>query len=194
MDWSIWGCSNHTTAAKLACLYSSFCENESKSHSVMSDSLRPYERVHGILQARKLEWEAIPFFRGSSQPRDRSCINLMSPALAGGSLPLASSGKPMTMMISALRPHWVCCDCILSFYKFHVHGDKTCHCLVISICIAGTATHPQAPPGISGGWVTYSLCESALGGSAAPWSHHLIAGHPSPQQVKLRPEMASLWS
>ena len=33
--------------------------------------------VHGILQARILEWLAIPFPRGSSQPRDRtqvSCI------------------------------------------------------------------------------------------------------------------------
>ena len=28
--------------------------------------------VHGILQARILEWEAIPFTRGSSQPRDRT--------------------------------------------------------------------------------------------------------------------------
>ena len=26
--------------------------------------------VHGILQARILEWEVFPFFRGSSQPRD----------------------------------------------------------------------------------------------------------------------------
>ena len=26
--------------------------------------------VHGILQARTLEWVAIPFSRGSSQPRD----------------------------------------------------------------------------------------------------------------------------
>ena len=26
--------------------------------------------VHGILQARKLEWEDVPFSRGSSQPRD----------------------------------------------------------------------------------------------------------------------------
>ena len=26
--------------------------------------------VHGILQARILEWEAVPFFRGSSQPKD----------------------------------------------------------------------------------------------------------------------------
>ena len=33
--------------------------------------------VHGILRARILEWIAIPFFRGSSGPRNRtgvSCI------------------------------------------------------------------------------------------------------------------------
>ena len=33
--------------------------------------------VHGILQAIILEWVAVPFFRGSSQPRDQtqvSCI------------------------------------------------------------------------------------------------------------------------
>ena len=33
--------------------------------------------VHGMLQARILEWVAFPFSRGSSQPRDRtqvSCI------------------------------------------------------------------------------------------------------------------------
>ena len=28
--------------------------------------------VHGILQARILEWVAVPFSRGSSQPRDRT--------------------------------------------------------------------------------------------------------------------------
>ena len=28
--------------------------------------------VHGILQARILEWIAIPFSRGSSQPRDQT--------------------------------------------------------------------------------------------------------------------------
>jgi len=30
--------------------------------------------VHGVLQARVLEWVAIPFSRGSSQPRDRTCL------------------------------------------------------------------------------------------------------------------------
>ena len=31
--------------------------------------------VHGILQARILEWVAVPFFRGSSQPRDRTQVS-----------------------------------------------------------------------------------------------------------------------
>ena len=47
------------------------------SHSVVSDSLRPHGLVAcqaplsiGILQARILEWVAMPSSRGSSQPRD----------------------------------------------------------------------------------------------------------------------------
>ena len=48
----------------------------SESHSVMSDSLRP----HGlyslwILQAWILEWVAVPFSRGSSQPRERTQVS-----------------------------------------------------------------------------------------------------------------------
>ena len=31
--------------------------------------------VHGILQARILEWVAIPFFRESSLPRDRTQVS-----------------------------------------------------------------------------------------------------------------------
>ena len=31
--------------------------------------------VHGILQARILEWVAFPFFRGSSQPRGRTQVS-----------------------------------------------------------------------------------------------------------------------
>ena len=58
-------------------------KSESVSCSVMSDSLGPLDcsqpgsSDHGILQARRLEWVAIPFSRGSSRPRDRtwaSCI------------------------------------------------------------------------------------------------------------------------
>ena len=35
----------------------------------------PGSSVHGILQARTLEWVAIPFSRGSSRPRDRNWIS-----------------------------------------------------------------------------------------------------------------------
>ena len=36
----------------------------------LMDCCPPDTSVHGILQARILEWVAIPFSRGSSQPRD----------------------------------------------------------------------------------------------------------------------------
>jgi len=35
----------------------------------------PGSSVHGILQAQKLEWVAIPFSRGSSRPRDRTQVS-----------------------------------------------------------------------------------------------------------------------
>ena len=49
----------------------SCCKEGRVSCSVMSDSMRPMDyslpgsSVHGILQARILEWVAIPFSRGS---------------------------------------------------------------------------------------------------------------------------------
>ena len=47
--------------------------------------------VHGILQARILEWVAVPFSRGSSQLRDRT----RSPELQVDSLPAEPPGKPI---------------------------------------------------------------------------------------------------
>ena len=49
------------------------------SLSVVSDSLQPYSppgsfSVHEIFQARILEWVAIFFSRGSSQPRDQTQV------------------------------------------------------------------------------------------------------------------------
>ena len=34
--------------------------------------------VHGILQARMLEWVAIPFSRGSSKPKDRTLVSCIA--------------------------------------------------------------------------------------------------------------------
>ena len=39
------------------------------------DCSLPGSSVHGILQARILEWVAISFSRGSSRPRDRTQVS-----------------------------------------------------------------------------------------------------------------------
>ena len=39
------------------------------------DCSPPDSSVHGILQARILEWVTIPFSRGSSPPRDRTQVS-----------------------------------------------------------------------------------------------------------------------
>ena len=49
--------------------------------------------VHGISQARILEWVAISSSKGSSYPRDRTLAS-MSPALQEDSLPLSHWGSP----------------------------------------------------------------------------------------------------
>ena len=56
----------------------------------------PGSAVPGILQARTLEWVAIPFSRESSWPcRDRTCISLcLLHWQAGFFLPLMVPGKP----------------------------------------------------------------------------------------------------
>ena len=55
----------------------------------------PGSSVHGILQSRILERVAKPSSRGSSQPRDWTCI-LTSPALAGGFSTTSHLGSPAT--------------------------------------------------------------------------------------------------
>ena len=49
--------------------------------------------VHGILQARNLEWVAFPFSRESSQPRDRTQISR---------IPAEPQGKPKNTGVGSL--------------------------------------------------------------------------------------------
>ena len=58
------------------------------------DCSLPGSSVHGILQARILEWVAIPFSRGSSQAR--------SPALQADSLLSEQAGKPLILKVEEL--------------------------------------------------------------------------------------------
>ena len=54
--------------------------------------------VHGILQARILEWVAFPFSRGTSQPRDRTQVSRMHV----DSLPTKPQGKPQNTGVVSL--------------------------------------------------------------------------------------------
>ena len=58
----------------------------------------PGSSVHGILQARILEWVAIPFSRGSSQPRDRTQVS----HIAGGFFTVEPPGKPKNTGVGSL--------------------------------------------------------------------------------------------
>ena len=59
------------------------------------ESSPPGSSAHGILQARILEWVAISFSRGSSQPKDWTCVSV-SPALTGRFIAPEPPGKPLT--------------------------------------------------------------------------------------------------
>ena len=59
------------------------------------DCSLPGSSVHGILQARILEWVAISFPRGSSQPR----MKPRSLALWADSLPWEPPGKPHQLVV-----------------------------------------------------------------------------------------------
>ena len=76
----------------------------------------PGVSVHGILQARLLEWAAMPSSRGPSRPRIEP-PSLLSPALAGkDSLPLVQPGKPL---------------CAYAPYQ-NVSGNDSVHCWIFS--------------------------------------------------------------
>ena len=54
------------------------------------DGSSPGSSVHWILQIRILEWVAMPSSRGSSWPRDQTCVS----CLVGGFFPNEPRGKP----------------------------------------------------------------------------------------------------
>ena len=88
-----WGCSR--TWISEGPELSKWREGVCVSHSVASDSLWPMDcrppgsSVHGILQARILEWAAMAFSRGSSWPRDWTQVSW----LQADSLPSEPPGK-----------------------------------------------------------------------------------------------------
>ena len=73
----------------------------------------PGSSVRGILQARILEWVAMPSSRGSSWPRDQTYVSHVYLHWQVGSLPLAPTGKPILGHAAAAKSLQSCltlCD------------------------------------------------------------------------------------
>ena len=68
-------CGRHWIVLNTACVLSHFSRVQLCSPM---DCRLPGPSVHRILQARILEWIVIPFSRGSSQPRDWTCVSPVS--------------------------------------------------------------------------------------------------------------------
>ena len=60
---------NSCVRAKSLQLYPTLCD--------LMDCSPPGSSVHGILQVRILEWVAMPSPRGSSRPRDGTCVSYL---------------------------------------------------------------------------------------------------------------------
>ena len=69
-------------------------------------------RVHGILQARILEWVAFSFSRGSSQPRDRTQVSCVADGFF--------TAEPQGKLISKAK----------SFLKYVILADDKKYCLL----------------------------------------------------------------
>ena len=83
------------------------------------DGSTPGSSVHGILQARILEWVAISYSRGSSRPRDKP-VSLMFLVLAGRLVTIVPPGKPgqaeemEIMLVTGCMWWWECVDALFA--------------------------------------------------------------------------------
>ena len=77
----------------------------------------PGSFVHGILQARILEWVSVPFFRGFSQPRDQTQVSL----IAGGFFTIWATSEALYMCVC------VCvCVCVWTWKKVTLLLAQSC--------------------------------------------------------------------
>ena len=107
----------------LACMHAKSLQSCLTLGDLMDHSL-PGSSVHGIFQARILEWVAMPSSRGSSRPRDRTCVSCDS-CTAGGFFTGAPLGNFLLRLIPFFNPfYFFCC------YFFGLH---TCLCCCLSL-------------------------------------------------------------
>ena len=85
----------------------------------------PGSSVHGILQARILEWVAIPFSRGSSWPRDQILVSCMA-------------GRFLTVSLVSFEPHVSKMKTVAHnlLFSFKIRRKLTCFLLARTLKLA----------------------------------------------------------
>ena len=95
------------------------CVRVCVSCSVVSNSLRPHglpgSPVHGILQARILEWVSVPFSRGSSWLRDQTQVS----CIAHRVFTTAPRGKPRSWVDKSKCQQYRLVFLFLLFWVLH---------------------------------------------------------------------------
>ena len=116
-----------------------------QSHQTVCDPMN--YTLHGILQARILEWVVFPFSRGSSQPE----IKPRSLELQADSLPAEPQGKPKNIGVCSLsllqwifltqESNWGLLHCRRILYQLSYQGSPKC--LMVLPNIGQEAKRPQ---------------------------------------------------
>ena len=116
----VWYITNKSTVLYIACVCACVCVCP-----VMSDSLRPWtvcsppsSSVHGIFQARILEWVTISSSRGSSWPRDQTCFSYISCIGRWILHPLRNTRSQLFQHYLLKRPsfaHWITLAPLMKF-------------------------------------------------------------------------------
>ena len=152
----------------------------------MSDSLWPMDcgppgfSVHGILQERILEWVAIPFSRGSSQPRDGTQVS----SIAGGFFTIWAPRETHTtiqwivLAVSLGEPCWT--------YK-HAFGTELVHMWGTAVSAKAAEDHTSQEELLSIIVVIHRLKEISTVWSSYKRNSELVKG----QLAKLREEIES---
>ena len=147
------------------------------SHSVVSvcnpmDCSLPGSSVHGILQARILEWVAISYSKGSSRPRDWTCVSCV-PCIGRQILYHCATWKAQRWVnrkgkyipISQgrqLKPYRGCSYLVKRPYKIFMVADP----LVSSWALLGLFIQHPPPtntlrPNLT--WLSTAICPYSLG-------------------------------
>ena len=114
-----------------------------------------HSTVHGILQARILEWVAFPFSRGSSLPNPG--IKPRSPALQADSLPAEPQGKPKNTGVVSL-------SLLQQIFRIQESNQGLLHCrkILYHLSYQGSPNDTSSSHTRSWTWATWVAPEEDL--------------------------------